>query len=232
MKAKNELRGNFNYFQKSEWMKYVGLTLVILGAILFVFGWSYLSYLFSIAAVPTGLVLLLARSITSSSDDDIAAYIAGHLENLEIDAENDKDFKARCLKSMEPEVCEGYEYKEGIMLKKPKKGVLRSSEYTKAILYPMKDGIRVSRHTISLVSHDEIRQDIEIPYFHIKRFEIAKEDLKLTFGKNTFALRSVRLEIEYGEDSFLSLPFGENVQTEDFVARIQKLMVSSSEHTQ
>ena len=223
MKQGKEQRSNQNYFQQRDWVRYLGFGLLIVGAALFLWGWSYISYLLATAMIPAGLAILLIESIRCSNDNDITEYIQNHLVAVEIDEVENKEFKQRRLKSPEPELCEGYEYREGVMLRKGKKGPVHSSEYTKAIIYPLKDGICVSRHTVSLVSEKEIREITEIPYDVLHTLEVVKEDLKLTYGKNTFPIHATRLNIEYGEGNCISLPCTANVQTEDFITRVKRV---------
>ena len=226
MKQGKEHKSNANYFGQKEWIKYTGFGLLIVGAALFLWGWSYISYLLSVAMIPAGLAILLIESIRCSNDNDITEYIQNHLAAVEIDEVENKEFKQRRLKSPEPEICEGYEYREGVMLKKGKKGPVHSSEYTKAIVYPMKDGICVSRHTISLIATEEIREITEIPYEELHNLEVIKEDLRLTFEKNTFPVHSTRLNVEYGEGKCRSRPCTANVQTEDFVTRVKRIWMA------
>ena len=223
MKQGKELKSNVNYFQQGEWTKYTGLGLLIGGAALFLWGWSYISYVLSTVMIPVGLAILLIRSIRCSNENDLDEYIQNHLESVEIDEVENKEFRQRRLKSPEPEICEGYEYREGVMLKKGKKGPVRSSKYTKAIIYPLKDGICVSRHTVSLVSEENLREITEISYDVLHKIEVVKDDLRLTYGKNTFTIHATWLNIEYGEGNWISVPCTDNVQTEDFVTRVKRI---------
>lgn len=232
MKQGKEQRSNQNYFQQGDWVKYTGFGLLIVGAALFIWGWSYISYILSVAMIPAGLAILLIRSIRCSSDNDIAEYVKNHLATVEIDEVENKEFKQRRVKSPEPEICEGYEYRQGVMLKKGKSGPVRSSEYTKAIVYPLRDGICVSYHTISLISEEEQREITEIPYGELHSIEVIREDLKLTFGKNTFPIHSTRLNIEHGEGKCISLPCTANVQTEDFVVRLKRIWAEATKQSE
>ena len=223
MKQSKEQKSNANYFQQGDWTKYMGVGLLIGGAALFMWGWSYISYLLSVAMIPVGLAILLIRSIRCSSDDDITEYVQNHVAKVEIDEVENREFKERRMKSPEPEICEGFEYREGVMLKKGKNGPARSSEYTRAIVYPLKDGICVSRHTVSLISEENLREVIEIPYGELRKIEVIKENLRLTFNKCAFSIHGARLNIEYGEGKSISLPCTDNVQTEDFVTRVRRI---------
>lgn len=214
---------NINYFKKSDSLKGVGLGMAVVGLVLLWLGWSYLSYILTCILLPAGLVLFFVGSTGRSSDEDIDTDIKRLTEGLEIDLGDDKRYAKRVLSHIEPAVCEGYEYREGLMLTKAKNGSVRSSEYTKAIIYLLSDGLYIVSRTFSLVSDDKHDGAVELLYADISCVRIDRESASVAFGKKKFNVKHVRLVIEYGEGQVFSTPIHDDVNSD-------KLVETLSEH--
>ena len=218
------IKQNINYFKKSESTKLIGIGLVILGFVLFYFGWGWISYILMSLSIPVGVVLFIIGSSGRSDESVIETCIQNGTEGLELELEKDTKYKKRILKHISPETVEGYEYNEGVMLKKSKSGSLQSSEYTKAIIYILSDAIYVNARTVSVVSEQVKNTTVEIPYGMITKFAVEQEEKSLTFMKKTFEVQPFRLVIEYGDGLSLSLPINNSINSDCFVEKINKLI--------
>ena len=227
MTNKKDLKSNSNYFLKDESMKFVGIGLMILAAVLFYFGRGWIGYILMCVSLPAGFLLFLLSTFGRSSESDIDEYIKKATENLEINVEEDKNFEKRLSKHLPVETAEGYEYSDGVMLKKAKNGSIRSSVYTKSILYPLDTALFISYRTISLVSEDKTEEKLEIPYSDINSLRFEEEHKQLKFRKNSFRTRIDTLVIEYSDNKTLCLPIQSSVQTDTFVERINELIAAN-----
>ena len=147
-----ENKHNLNYFKKSGWQKPLGAGLFIAGVLLFLFGWSYFSYILSIIFVLLGIALFLIGSSLRATDSDIDEFITKNLADFNVRLEEDKNYSRRILKHIPREELEVYKYDDGLMFTKTKTGNLRSSEYVKSIIYILSDGLYVASRSISIVS--------------------------------------------------------------------------------
>jgi len=154
MKANKDFKSHINYFKRSDSLKYIGIVLAVLGVFLYMFGWSYISYIIATIALPIGGALFIIGSSGRASDGDINEYITKRTEGIEIDLENNPSIKKRLLKQIPVETVEGYEYRDGLMVTKAKDGSIRSSEYTKSVLYSLSDALHIVSRRISIVSDE------------------------------------------------------------------------------
>ena len=222
MKNNQNFKSQINYFKKSDTFKYVGGILAVLGVLLYMFGWSYVSYIIATVFLPAGGVLFLIGSSGRASDGDINEYIEKHTEGIELDLENNPSIKKRILKQLPIEVVEGYEYKAGIMAMKAKDGSVRTSEYTKSLIYPLTDGVCVVSRSISLVSDEVCDREIELSYSQIADIRLERNETRLSFGKKSFKVWDVRLVIEYDGDKVLSLPARDNASLDSFMEALRR----------
>lgn len=203
--------------------KGLGLGMAIVGFLLLWFGWSYITYLISVVFIPVGVIMFIVSSSGRSSDSDIDNDVKRKTEGLEKDLGEDKKYSRKILKHIPPETVGGYEYEEGLMLTKAKNGSVRSSEYTKAVIYILSDCLYIPRRTVSLVSEDVRDTLFEIPYEMIKGVEITREDKMLTFGKRTFNVKKTRLVISYGDGLTFSAPIHDDVNADALVDKITRI---------
>ena len=216
------LKHNANYFKKSDTTKIFGIALVILGFLLFYFGWGWISYILMTASVPVGIVLFIIGSSGRADESVIDTCIESATEGLEVDLAADTKYKNRLEKHVAPEIIEGHEYSDGVMLKYAKSGSLRSSEYTKAIIYTLTDALYIHSKTVSVISGEVKEATVEIPLSSISRFEIDSEEKTLTFMKKSFHVRDFRLVIEYGDGLSLSLPIVSSIASDKLVERVSR----------
>lgn len=220
----NKYKHNINYFKRGDSFKTIGLGVTIVGLIVLYFGWSYISYVLSIIAIPVGLALFFIGSTGHSSDEDIDADIKSITTGLEVNLAEDKQYAKRILKHIEPKICEGYEYKDGLYFIKAKNGTIRSSEYTKAIIYVLSDELYIVKRNFSLVSDNVINQTFEIPYSDIISVEIIRETKSVECKKKKFNVNFAYIKVEYTEGQIFYAPIHDDVDSDKFIETINDVM--------
>ncbi len=220
------IKHNINYFKKNENLKFIGGTLLILGLFFLWFGpaidlW-FISYAVSPPVIVVGFVMFLIGSSGRSSEADLDDCIKRGTEGLEVYFDDDIHYGKRLLKHIAPSYIEGYEFHDGVMIKKGKNSSLRSSEYTKALIYIMSDRLYINRKTVCLVS-DELKKDTtEILYDDIKNVEIVKIEENIIFEKKTFKTKSFRFTVNYGDGLVFSAPIFDNMDSVHLVETINR----------
>ena len=91
------IKHNINYFKKSDSTKFVGIALVILGFVLFYFGWGWISYILMTLSVPVGVVLFIVGSSGRSDESVIETCIEERTEGLEVELEDVEDFADKVM---------------------------------------------------------------------------------------------------------------------------------------
>lgn len=215
---------NMNYFKSGDGLKFLGAALAIIGAFVFYFGWSYISYILSCIAIPAGLFLFFWSTSRRSSDKDIEEAVEEMCSDVRIHWEEEKKLSSRRKKSFEPIVVRGYEYDEGSMLKKMKNGSLCSSRYTAAEIAVLEDALYITTKSFSLIADECEDRKTEIPFSEIRSIELLEEEKRLPYQKNFIRAIEHRLIILYGEDKALSFPVNHDLNTEHFVEQLQKLL--------
>jgi hypothetical protein len=128
-------------------------------------------------------------------------------------------------------VLKDFEYREGLMLTRSKSNSLRSSEYTKSILYFLTDGLYIVTRTFSLVEDNVRNAALEIPFLTMDKVEIVRETPTLHFGKKTFNTHYAHLVIRYEGDKVLNVPIHDDITADQLAERITR-MVEDSKKTQ
>ncbi len=218
------IKHNKNYFQKGELLKYVGAAMAVLGAVMFLFGWSYLSYILSLICIPAGLILFFVGVGGRSNDSDLDQDIRNKTEGFEVQLEEDKKYSKRILKHLPPVMIEGYEYTDGLMFAKAKNGTVRSSEFTRSFVCLLSDALYLSCRTVSLVSEEVKDQAFEILYDDIKQVEMVREEKKVVFMKKAFPVKRACLTVTYGEGLTVALPMHDDMDSERLIETIRKSM--------
>lgn len=226
MKQDKKYKSNIKYFTTSEAFKFAGLGLILLSVALYFLGsgWSFWSWLILSIGTPIGFILFLI-STGRSSDEEINTYIDLHTKEISIDDISfEKGFKKRILDRQEAIYFEGYDYNGDVMVAKAKNGRIVSSVYTKAIIFPLDTGINISYKTISIISDDVKEGSIDIDYSDIQSFKMEDERKQIVFGKKTFTPHDIRLVINYSDSKTISLPMQDNMDTENFIKKINDMM--------
>ena len=216
-------KNHVNYFKRSDTPKYIGMGLMIVGFLLLWLGWGYISYILMALFIPTGIVLFLVGSSGRADDGEIDAFIKRRTEGMEVDLEEDRNYNKRILRHLPPESIENYVYRDGLLLTKAKNASLRSSEYTKAMIYTLSDSLYIPVRTISLVEDRVENRLYEIPYALLEGVELAREQKTLTFGKRSFVAKICLLTLTYDGGTVLQLPIHDDVSADRLVEKILKL---------
>ena len=227
-------KNNIGYFAKSDDMRTTGLGLLIGGfaALCLGFATSYILYIIGGPLIIVGAVLYVIGAAGRSSDEDIKSCIARGCEGMEVDLSEDRAYNKRIMPKTEPEVLKDFEYREGLMLTRSKSNSLRSSEYTKTILYFLTDGLYIVTRTFSLVEDNVRNAALEIPFLVTDKVEIVRETPTLHFGKKTFNTHYARLVIRYEDDKVLNVPIHDDITADQLAERIMKMVTTAKKNAQ
>jgi len=217
-----KLKQNRNYFTKGDTLKIVGIAMVVLGVLLYFFGMGYWSYVLMLTAIPLGIVLFFVGASGKASEADLDAHIALQMESFSVTPEEEKAYAKRVQKHLPPETLEGYEYDgEGLMLQKAKDGRIRSSAYTRTVVYRLTDALYCASRTVSLISEEVRDQTVEIPYETVTDIQLQRERVTARFGKRQFLVKKVCLVITYGEECFRA-PLQDDTHAEQLVETLNQ----------
>ncbi len=222
-----QIKRNRNYFTKTDTMLYVGIGLLVVGIILFFFGYGYVSYVLASIAAPVGLVLMLVGASQRVTDADIDACIAKQTEGMAVDLVENPKFQKRMLAHIPMLPLQGYVYDDAKLHKYAKSGSVRSELFDSALIYALDTELYVVRRRISLLSEQEPETEIiEIPYVSMEKPEIANESVKLTFGKQTRTVNYSLLCLKW-EERTLQLPMQSNNDVDEFITKIARVLADA-----
>ena len=227
MKESKTFKKHQNYFKRGDTMKITAVAIMVVSLALFLFGWSYLSYIQFFVAMPAGIALLVVHFMTTAGEEDIVRYAEKATEEISLAKLEESDRKKKPATTWAPIATDGYEYPENVLVRRGKKGILRSSQYTKALLYPLDSGVGVMGTTVSVVSEQIENFSTEIPYANIRSISLAQEIHRIPVGKKSMSVTAHRLVIEYGENETLSVPMHDSVDTDAWIAKVQGLAEKS-----
>ena len=217
-------KNNENYFSKKYILRPLGAVMGILGFLIYFMAWNYVFYILMSIFIPGGIVLFIIGSVGNSSESDLTDMIEEKTIGLEVRFEEDKYRATRLLVfGFTPVTHEGHVYKDGLMFKKAKSGTLRTSEYTKAIVYPLNDGLYITRRDFSLVE-DKVENTVyDIPYEELGAIEIVRERRRFYFNKKSFEAKITEVLISRGEET-ISLPIHDDITADEYVEKLNKLI--------
>ena len=227
MKKDKGFKENINYFTKNETLKFVGIVLMVLAGLCYFFRLGFISYIIMSVGLPVGFILCLLGSFGRSSESDIDNFARRHVGDVEVDFDEDKHLKKRLLKLPEPLESEGYVFREGLMLKRGKGAVTRSSEYAKEIIYHLDTALYISFRRISVVSEDKDEGIIEIPYNEISSFEVISEIKTIPFGKEPVRVTASELRIEYSGGKVFTMPVESSIKSDAYVERVKEMIAKA-----
>ncbi len=220
------VKHNINYFKKSENLKVIGLGVAIVSFAALWFGFGWISYILATVGLPTGLVLFFVGSAARSSEADLDECIRRETADIEVSFDGDRHYEKRILKQFAPIPVEGYEYDDGLMFKKAKNGKIRSSKYTKAIIYVLSDRLYISERRVNLVAEATEKNIVELKYENVTSVDIVREEKSVSFGKNSFKVKICRLAVTCGDGSVWSVPTNDDVGVETTVANINEAILA------
>lgn len=217
-----ENKHNLNYFKKSGWQKPLGFALLVLGLLFLFFGWSYLSYILMIIFIPAGVALFLIGSSVRSTDEEIDEFVQKNLADFKVAIEEDRNYTKRILKHLPPETVDTYRFEEGLMFTKTKTGSVRTSEYSRAIVYVLFDEVYIAERNVSIVTNAVQDRVLEIPYDILGSVEVERELKTFTFGNRNFTVTDARMHFEYGDGFVFDLPISDNIGADQLADKIKK----------
>ena len=218
-----QIKQNLNYFTKTDRIKSIGIGILVLGCILAMVGWYFNYYFLMIGStlLPVGIVVFYLGVSGRATDTDLDAILAQEAERWQIDPEEDRRYAKRIWKRFEALTVAGYEYRDGVMLKKAKNGNLRSSEYTLTRVVFLTDALYCAVHTMSLVGEHPQDRVQESPYDAIRSVELLHSQANIAFGDQIFAAKPTELAIAYG-DTVFRCPVTDDMNSEELIQKIQK----------
>ena len=225
-----QLKRNRNYFTKSDTPMYVGIGMLIIGVVLYFVTYSYVVYVLASVLAVAGLVLGLIGAAGRVTDADMDACIAKLTEGMEVDLVENPKFAKRMLKQVPQTKVQNYIFDDALAHKYGKSGMIRTEKLETALLYPLDTALYVVHRRFSLLADQCDTQVYEIPYTEIEGVEIAEQQTKLTFGKNTRTVTYSTLCIKGATP--LALPMQNNADTDEFVSRMRRVLAESKQQAQ
>lgn len=220
----NPNKRHVRYFQKTETLRTIGLTMLIIGAVIFFFGRGIVLYFNLIGFLPLSFFLLLCGTVGRSTDMEINSVIKLKTEGMEVDLQNDERVGKGLIKVIGPLDVYGYEFRDGLPIKKAKNAELRTPEYCRAILYPLKDCLYIVRVCIDLYTEQAQKDIIEIPYEHISALSTVSETVEISVGKRIYTIKTAHLTVEQTGGEALRLPVRESAVIDQFVCDVRRHM--------
>lgn len=211
---------NINYFKSNDMIKWIGIALCCLTAALYFFGRGFIVRILMYLSLPIGIVLFIIGSSRRSNDADIDEDIEKLGKGVEIDLIEDNNFAKKLNRIFSPMTFEGYEYDDGLMYTKSKSNSVRSSKYTKAIVYVLSDSLYIVKRSFSLVSDEVENLTFEIPFADIDCIELSHENKTVKFEKKSFDVKFVRLNVISNEKITVSLPASDDINTERIIEKM------------
>ena len=211
---------NVNYFKMNDLIEYIGIGLMAVFLPIFIFAYGFI-WALSCVMLPLGVILFIIGVSIRSSERDILNSLKRKTEGVVIPLDNLGINERRINRRLSYDVLEDFEYENGLMYKKGKRGII-SSKYTKTALYLLTDAIYVSTKTVSLISDEAKAKKLEIPYSSIEEVRLDKDEKVVTFGKKLFNVVEQRLVIRHGGGYKFSVPIHVDIRAKSVLEKIQK----------
>ena len=212
------------YFRKTENLKNIGITMLAIGGVIFFVGRGVVLYFNLVGVLPLGFVIFLMGTVGRSTDMEINSVIKIKTDGMEIDLQNNERVAKSLIRAIEPLTVLGYEYRDGLPIKKAKNNELRTPEYCQAILYPLADCLYVVRVRIDLLTEREQKDVLEIPYERITNLFLNTETVDVSMGKKIYAIKASHLTIETEDGEGLRFPMRESALIDNFVNDVMRHM--------
>ena len=212
---------NINYFKRNDLMEYIGIGFMGVALPLFIFAYG-ITWIISCAMLPIGVILFIIGVSIRSSDKDIISSLKRKTEGVVIPYDNLGINERRINRRLPIEILEDFEYENGVMLKKSKKGIVYTSKYTKTALYLLTDALYISTKTVSLISDEAKDRRLEIPYASVEEVRLDRNEKSISFDKKVFNVVEERLVIRHSGGYKLSVPIHVDVKAKAVVEKIQR----------
>ena len=210
------------YFKHSGKLASITLGIIIVCGVWFFFGRTALSYYVPLVAVPVAFVLFLVGTVGHSTDDDIDSLVKLKTADMEIDLQNNEYVGKQFMKQIGSINISGYEYGEGLMIRRAKNSELRTPEYSAAIVYPLREGIYMVLTRVHILTETVERETVEIPYTDITDIRTQTETVEFLLNKKQCRVKRTHFEILGKEGVLLSLPTKESAAIDGFIDSVKR----------
>lgn len=215
-----DIKHNINFFKINNSLKAVGAGMLIVGLLLLWLGWSYISWILMLILTPSGLGLFLYVSAVRSNDSEILEDISKAVEDMSITPEDLPYYNKRAHYT-QPFIAQGFEYSDGLMFQKARDGSVISTKYTKSVIHSLEDRLYIKARTVSPISDDLNEVIYDILLDDIKSFELIGERTKVPYKKSYLLANNTYFLIKT-DNGDIKLPVHEDVNTDEFVEKLQK----------
>ncbi len=223
--AANDFKEYENYYKKNENLKYIGAGMLIVGLFLLWLCWGIVGYIVAPILVVAGLVLFLVFGGGRASEADIDKLIEQKGEKMEVYLNEETKYRRRVVVERKPVYIEGYDYnKEGTLLAKAKNSSIRSSNYTKAIIYMLTDELYIVRRSFSIISDGAQNDTVEIPYAEIKSVEIERGRSTKKDGAKSFLVKECFFVVKDAAGECFKAPIHDDIEADSLAEHIMKLI--------
>ena len=222
-----DFKRNINYFKKNDTLGMFGLGLLIVGSFLLWIARAVHAGVFffiSPPAIVIGFVFFIVGSSGRASENDLDACIRNATDGLETDLSDDIHYSRKIQHKIAPAYIEGYEYDDGVMIKKAKNASLRTSKYSKSLVYVLTDRLYINKKTISLIADEVEKSTTEILFDGIKKIGLEGAEKDMIFGKKTFKTKPFYFAVEYGDGEKFVCPAPDNMDSADFVEALNRYL--------
>lgn len=218
---------NTKYFKSSDTLFYVGLPILVIGAIFVLLGWFFYIYMFDyqlmigLVMAIGGMLLAFVPRWTRANEEDLEG-IAASLKKDYGDATAARfGFATGISATSVATVIGGFDFEgEGILAKKGRTdGKYRSSVYTfGAFLISSKGELFAAKKSVSLVESSETEETYEIALSSIDGAEVRCET-KALHGES---VKCHRLVITVDGKDVISLPAASSAMLDSFCETIMR----------
>lgn len=213
---------NIGYFTKWDGGENLGLGIMAAGLAYLFFAHGYINRIIGAVIAAIGLGLFFVLGSGKSREKDIREEV-DRRSDIYIDLSDDRHYIIRIPETVKEYVFRGYDFCEGLYLKRMKNGDLCSSRHTAAKVQVLKDAFYVVVRTFSLTSDEEREEIYDIRFDTIESLAIEKEKKTLTSGKNTFEIKDCHLVITYDGGKRLALPKKDDIFNDDLLYELNML---------
>ena len=216
---------HLKYFKGSDDRRLMGAILLGASGALFAWSWfimwSSLLFTASFIMLPVGVLILAIESIGKSTDEDIDDIVSRLSAEADIDVEKDAAVIRKQLKRPMPEIVSGYDYAEGLMLRKAKGGGVRSETFKKATLIPLTDALYIICATVNIPCESVKKEIFTFSYQDIDQLKVTSERKTVRFAKKSFSVKDSHLEIISQGSIVFSIPVKESAALDQFIEDIK-----------
>ena len=225
MKPTKSQKAYLNYFNKWEGLSSLGLALIFLSVFFLAMRIAAFLSILSMIGLPGGLLLYLFGTVGRANENDMRAEIQHHAESMHFKEFEDvaqRSLRLRLPKEETIYAFDGFELRDGLMLKKMKNGSLCSSEYTCARVYMMTDAFYIKKHTFSFVSDEKSDTVHEIAFDRVEALTIERDSFSLSYQKNTYTAKTCFLVITHDGGNRFLLHIKDDIYAEELVEKLKK----------